>query len=169
MRIIGTSTRLSTHTEPWLELRVGATVMVACSSGLDIAMRRFLIVSALWLGLFGVADPVLACAMNTAASECCPTGSPAPCDQDSDQSTALAPADLCCASAPLSRSLAVPIKKRDAKPPHESWGSADIPVIASPADKRFVPLSRLATRLQFAPPTRSFGAQTYLCTGRLRL
>lgn len=133
-------------------------------------MRRLIVISALWLGLLGMAEPLLACAMNTPASGCCPTGTQAPCDQDSDQGTALADANVCCASAPVGQPLTVSIKKSDAKALHDASGSADSPlIVASSLHEPLAPTTHQAFRLRLSAPAQNVGAETYLRTGRLRL
>ena len=135
----------------------------------DTAMRRFLLVSALWLGLLGAAAPLLACPMHSATSDCCPPGTQAPCNHDS------APvigsnfaSQLCCASAPIGEPLAL-ILTNDTKPSHGASGAADPPPIAT-LENGSVPLSCVFDhRPRSADSAFSFGATTYLRTGRLRL
>lgn len=144
--------------------------MVACGARVDMTMRRFFIVSAFWLGLLGVAEPLLACAMTSLTSECCPTDTQAPCNDDSR--SAGAPVDAhqhCCASAPIGEPLAVSIQKSGTKFLHGVPTAAELPLIVAP-DVGFCPLSAaFSHRLRFADPASSFGASTYLRTGRLRL
>lgn len=132
-------------------------------------MRRLILISALWFGLLGMAEPLLACSMNTPASECCPTGTQSPCDQDSDQGMALADANVCCAPAPVGQSFTVSVKKSGAKSLHEASGSADFPLVTSSIDEWHARFACNASRPRIANPAQSLGAATYLRTGRLRL
>jgi hypothetical protein len=146
-------------------LCVAQAVGLACKSRrLDIAVRRFLVISAFWLGLFGVAEPLLACA---SASECCPNGTQAPCDFSSNRGTANTDSNLCCASPPLGQALTFSIKKGEAKPQPESAGTAAIALFAPSADASFAAFTCNGSRI--ADPAQSLGARIYRRTGRLRL
>lgn len=138
--------------------------------GVSIAMCRFFIVSAIWLGLLGAAEPVLACAMNSRACECCPTGAQSSCRGDSGQAGAIRDAhQQYCASAPIGEMLEVSIRTGDAKLSPVAPGAANPPLIRAPADRCLVFSPALAYRPRFADSAPSFGALTYLRTGRLRL
>lgn len=144
--------------------------MVAYISRLIFPMRRFLVIAALWLGLLGIAEPLLACAMNTPASSCCSTATQAACDHDSDQSIGAGDRDPCCASAPVGEPAAVSIKKGDANPDYQTSGNAHIPLITSPSwHETLAAVTHDARQLQVPDSTQRSGAETYLRTGRLRL
>jgi len=133
-------------------------------------MRRFFIVSALWLGLLGAAQPLLACAMNSAASACCPAGTQAPCNDDSGSVDALGDAHQhCCASAPIGEPLAASIQKSDTKLSYRTSGAVDLALVATLPGGSLAPFAALTHRPQFTDLAPSFGASTYLRTGRLRL
>lgn len=133
-------------------------------------MRRFFVVSALWLGLLGAAEPLLACAMNSPVSECCPTGTQAPCNDDSGSADALADAHQnCCAAAPIGQPLAVSIQMSDRKPSYGTSGAADLPPVAALPGGLLAPSAALTHRPRFTDLVPSCGASTYLRTGRLRL
>ena len=135
-----------------------------------IAMCRFFIVSAIWLGLLGAAEPVLACAMNSPSSECCPTGTQSFCTNDSEPAGAIRDAhQQYCASAPIGEMLVVSIQTSGAKLPPGATGAGDLPLIRAPADGFLVFSAALAHRPPFVDSAPSFGALTYLRTGRLRL
>lgn len=135
-----------------------------------IAMCRFFIVSAIWLGLVGAAEPVLACAMNSPASECCPMGEQSACTNDSEPAGAIRDAhQQYCASAPIGEMLAVSIQASGTKLSPGASGAGDLPLITAPADGFPVFSAALANRPHFVASAPSFGALTYLRTGRLRL
>lgn len=140
------------------------------STRVIIAMCRFFIVSAIWLGLLGAVEPVLACAMNSPASECCPTGAQSSCTGDSEQACAIRDAhQQYCASAPIGEMLEVSIRTSGATPSPGALGAGNLPLITASADRYLVFSPALAYRPQFADSAPSFGALTYLRTGRLRL
>ena len=132
-------------------------------------MRRLMLVTALWLGLLWAAEPLLACQMDSHASDCCPTSTQAPCNHDSGPAGLSDASQLCCASTPIVEPLAISIQKSDTKVPHGASGAADPPPIAvteigvSPGSAAF------NCRPRFSDLASSFGASTYLRTGRLRL
>ena len=77
-------------------------------------MRRLILIAGLWLGLLGVVQPLLACAMNPSMLNCCPNGMQMPCHSGSDQGASDPSAD-CCATAPSSTILTVvAVDSRDA-------------------------------------------------------
>lgn len=135
-----------------------------------MTMRRFFIVSAFWLGLLGAAEPLLACALTSPAPECCPMDTQAPCNDDT--APVGAPMDAhqhCCASTPIGEPLAITIQKSDTKLLHGAPAAAELPLIVAP-DVGLCPHSAaFSQRSRFADPASSFGASTYLRTGRLRL
>lgn len=135
-----------------------------------IAMSRFFIVSAIWLGLLGAAEPVLACVMNPPACECCPWGMQPSCDHDSGATASGVAARLHhCASVRMGDMLAVAMPKSDAGFPHGISGADNPPFIAARATDLPVHPDTLISGPQFIDFSRSDGALTYLRTGRLRL
>lgn len=131
-------------------------------------MRRFLIVSALWLGLLGSAEPLLACAMNLAGPNCCASGTQTPCVHGSGQMGADVRAH-CCAAAPVGEPVTVSASKFEARLRAAVSGSADVSIIASRAIDPPAATGRLLSPPRSTDSVASFGARTYLRTGRLRL
>lgn len=138
---------------------------------LGIAMRRLILISGLWLGLFGVAQPLLACAMNPSMLNCCPNGMQMPCHSGSDQGASV-PSTGCCATAPSSAiSTGVAVESRDTQLAPVTGGhpAGDTTTAAathwpSPIVDSRSPASRIP--ILYAA---SGGAEIYLRTGRLRL
>jgi len=132
-------------------------------------MRRLLLVTALWLGLLGMAEPLLACDMNTPASSCCSTETQGACTHNTHQGIAVGDQALCCASAPVGGPLAVSIRKGDAKPSYEVTAGTGTTLVTSCSLEALTPSAHGASRPRISNPDQRFGAQTYLRTGRLRL
>lgn len=143
--------------------------MVTCRPGRKIAMRRLFIVSALWLGLFGAVQPLLACAMNSPVSECCPTSLQTLCEHDS--SGAASPVELqsCCVSAPLAEPAAVTFKQSDLKSDYAAASSNGGVAVAPPRTLSLAPTRAVISRRALTDRPDARGAETYLRTGRLRL
>ena len=132
-------------------------------------MRRFLFVAAVWFGLLGAAEPLLACAMNSPDSDCCPTGTQAPCDHNPAPMGGVEGAQACCASAPLGEPAAVSLKKGDTTAQQGAAGG-DLPLIALlPALLFIVPPAVLPPLPRITEPADAGGTQIYLRTRRLRL
>jgi len=70
--------------------------------------RRLVVMLVVGVGLLGVIQPTLACAT---ASDCCPTGSPSPCDGGRAGDGAFSDVDLTCCTAHLGSGAAVSIDR----------------------------------------------------------
>jgi hypothetical protein len=118
-----------------------------------------------WIGVLGIASPVLACtSMAFVERDCCPQGTPAPCG--GDRAAALE----CCVAAPPAVTAAVVIAKAEQLQIDPRSDSPD-PVILpawletlsprGPPSLQVVDLDRLGSNTD--------ATLTYLHTGRLRL
>lgn len=94
-------------------------------------MRPLILISALWLGLLGIAQPLTACTMHSPTHDCCLGGTHTPCDGAAGHG---------CASPSTADSFAVPVEKHDAK----FWAGDVCRVAIAPSVVRPV-----------APPARS--------------
>lgn len=133
-------------------------------------MRRLILIAGLWLGLLGVVQPLLACAMNPSMLNCCPDGMQTPCNSGSDQpGTSLQSAE-CCATAPATIAVAVAVDSRDAHLAQVTGGHPAGGLIAASIDWPLPVVDNLsfASRTPLHHPA-SGGTETYLRTGRLRL
>jgi hypothetical protein len=120
------------------------------------------------LVLLGATAPAFACAMPSAERDCCPEGTPAPCEGKGFHFNALAVAAACCATAPQASTAWIASSRSETEQPQH----------ASSPDP-FVALAWLATFNPRSPPLplppqpdsrrSADGALTYLHTGRLRL
>jgi hypothetical protein len=128
-------------------------------------LRRLVAALVLWVGVLGIASPVLACtSMAPAESDCCPQGSPAPCG--GDRSAALE----CCVAAPpavTASPVAAKAEQLQIEPRSDSRDPVIPPAWLETSNPRGPP------SLQFVAPERlsasTDAALTYLHTGRLRL
>jgi len=126
-------------------------------------MRRVMAVLVVWVGLFGVISPTIACPL-PALPDCCPSGSGSPC-QGHESGTSGA----CCAVVPASAAASTADTHRVRLESHGSPGSPD-PVIVGP----WVTASQVSPSLFPHVAWRtschySNASLTYLRTARLRL
>lgn len=63
-------------------------------------MKRLLLLSVLFSLLLALGQPLMACPADTAAHDCCPAGTPDPCDPDTNLPAGLACADMTLCGAP---------------------------------------------------------------------
>ena len=133
-------------------------------------MRRLILIAGLWLGLLGVVQPLLACAMNPSLLNCCPAGSDMPCDPGSDQTGTSAQSTDCCATAPANASTVVAVDSRESHLAQLTGNPSDGYCVAAPfSEPVFIPDKfSLTSRIPIHHPAGS-GTDTYLRTGRLRL
>lgn len=133
-------------------------------------MRRLILIAGLWLGLLGVVQPLLACAMNPSLSNCCPAGIDVPCDPSSDQTGAADQSTACCATAPVQNPTLVALGSKDAHLAQVTGNPSDGHCVAPPfSEPVFIPDKfSLTSRVPIHHPACS-GTDTYLRTGRLRL
>ena len=133
-------------------------------------MRRLILIAGLWLGLLGVVQPLLACAMNPSMLNCCPNGMQMPCHSGSDQGTSDTAADCCATAHSSTISTVVAVDSRDANlapvTGDRPAGDTLVGVIHWPLS--VVDHLSLTSRIPFLHAASS-GAETYLRTGRLRL
>jgi hypothetical protein len=120
------------------------------------------------LVLLGAAAPAFACSMPSAERDCCPEGTPAPCEGKGFHFNAIAVAAACCATAPQASTASVASSRSEAEQPQQA-GSPD-PLVALAWLATFNPRST-PLHLPPQPDARrsADGALTYLHTGRLRL
>lgn len=129
--------------------------------------RRLTALLVIWVGLVGVAMPLLACSM--VDSSCCPWQARSGCslgDRELDSSATIA---LCCAAIPTRSQVPSVAPSRSSQPSGPATGSSDslvasdwAPTGQGTAATRILLLSSLRTH-----PTDA--GLTYLRTGRLRL
>ena len=130
-------------------------------------MHRLTAILAIWLSLFGVAMPALACSMGVDAGGCCPIRMQSPCG-GSGESQSNATVALCCSAGPTSTAGPAVEPSRSSQAPFHP-GTPDQLVASGwttinpikPAAHRVFPTS--------IPTLRADAALTYLRTGRLRL
>lgn len=130
-------------------------------------MHRLTAILAIWLSLFGVAMPALACSMGVDAGGCCPIRMQSPCG-GSGESLSNATVALCCSAGPTSTAgLSVKTSRSSQAAFHP--GTPDQLVVSSWAAINTI--STAAHRIfPTSIPTHPADASlTYLRTGRLRL
>ena len=148
------------------ELTPGSDIYMAGSRRAEQVMRRLTAILAIWLGLLGVAVPVLACSMGVAGDGCCPLGTESACGGESQLNSTTV--SLCCSAGPASASgPSVESRRTIQSPVHpgtpeqfvvSGWRTTH-PDSATP---QFIVQSSIR-------PHRADAALTYLRTGRLRL
>ena len=133
-------------------------------------MRRLALIAGMWLGLLGVVQPLLACAVNPAMADCCPDDMGSPCDPGTDSPDPGRQSVSCCMTAPATASAVISVESRDTNlAPATGGHPVDQP--AMPATEWPSPVVddvSLALRPP-NPPVPSDGTETYLRTRRLRL
>jgi hypothetical protein len=131
-------------------------------------LRRLSITLILALGfLVGMASPVAACAA-MAQRDCCPEGSPAPCDGGLPASDP-ASAAVCCVQPAPAPSVARAANEAKSFTPAPDSGSAD-PIVSYVWLATLRPEARTACSIAAVPIfNRADAARTYLHTRRLRL
>jgi hypothetical protein len=134
----------------------------------EIMLRRFRIMPLLMLGILMLTQAAFACASFSTGSDCCSSGTTAPCSKGSAAQSMV----FCCAGAPAgSVSTLSAIAKSDVERKHGSFGEADLGLTAlAEISDQWLLVSRHTRQPRLAEAFSSCAAQeTYLRTGRLRL
>jgi hypothetical protein len=128
--------------------------------------RRLVVMLVLGVGPLGVIQPTLACAT---ARDCCPTGSPLPCDGGRTDDSAFSDIGLPCCAAHLESGAAVSIDRtRDRLALSHSKGSPDPAVLIASFPIRHAAFVGLAVPESVSSYLNN-ASLTYLRTARLRL
>lgn len=133
------------------------------AQGLDIIVRRLILIAGFWLGFLGVAQPLLACTMQPSRLNCCPAGVQVPCGPESPSQAR----SNCCTSAPATGPTLAAMDAREVQPP--GHGPGNLPASAIHNQWWAAPDTSIRVkRVSLTLPARA-GTETYLLTLRLRL
>ena len=129
-------------------------------------IRRWASLLVIWASLLGVAAPTIACAIKT--QDCCPVGSPSPCQEADSSGVGVLASITCCSATPAANSLAIADSVRVRLKIHVP--SSPDPVVST----AWVPSIHLTALARGSPPPllisfRENDSLTYLRTARLRI